>query len=481
MIRRKWDSYKIMSVTSSILRATDGKLRADNWQYILEVCDRVREDPEDGGEEAIEVIEERLEQKDANVILRTLSLILSLAENCGSRLKQLVSSKRFTQKLQLLIESRSVHITVKREVAKVVKQLAKSFEDDPSLRYMGDLLSQISSKHPHLLVSDQPSVPSKKEMSAESKLREEKDLEEALKLSLVEYEQQKQILQDRQRCGVQSSAQGDSNVRNSADEPDQPPTPSVVKKVRAMYDLSSSEPDELSFKKGDVIVVLEQVYRDWWRGTLYGKVGIFPLNYVAPVKEPTQRELELERQNERALLSQKTNVDQLYYTLQRSKDSSGGDFTQDPTINDLYGSVTPLRPQIAKSIGKYARKREDLASLRQVLANAEATYNQLLDRATNAYTSPLPPQSYSQPAAVGDQRSPYPIFPPEPTRGSYGGDGQNRYIQGPQNYTQPQGYTNYGRQANSPQLQGMNQVRYDGNPASGQFQGQNAPPYQHND
>lgn len=384
-----------MSVTSAILRATDGNLRADNWQYILEVCDRVQDDPEDGGEEAIEVIEERLEQKDANVILRTLSLIVSLAENCGSRLKQLISSKRFTHKLQSLVESRSVHITVKREVAKVVQQLSISFKGDPSLRYMGDLLSLIASKHPYLLVSEQPDVPSKKEMSAESKQKEEKELEQALKLSLVEYEQQRQSQEHRQPQAERSMNENDNMEQNSSKNDDVLPSgPTVVKKVRAMYDLSSSEPDELSFKKGDVIIVLEQVYRDWWRGTLYGKVGIFPLNYVTPVKEPTRQERELEKQNEDALLGQKANVDKLYYALQRSKESNNGDITLDPAINDLYGTVTPLRPQIAKSIGKYARKREDLASLREVLANAEATYNQLLDRATNAYTSPMPAQRY---------------------------------------------------------------------------------------
>lgn len=395
----------LMSITRSILRATDGTLRTDNWQYILDVCDRVREDPEDGGEEAMQVIEERLEQKDANVILRTLSLIVSLAENCGSRLKQLISSKHFTRELYALIESKSVHTTVKRETAKMVKQLASSFKDDPSLRYMGDLLSRIRSSAPHLLESDQPNVPSKKEMSTESKVKEDQDFEEALKLSLAEYEQQQQRHeQPPANVSTHSGREAEAAPRQQDVESS---APAVIKKVRAMYDLSSTEADELSFRKGDVIVVLEQVYRDWWRGTLCGKVGIFPLNYVTPIEEPSSQELEAERRKEDALFSQKAHVDQLYYTLERSKTSGNDDLTQNPAINDLYGSVTPLRPQVAKTIGKYARKREDLASLRQVLATAEATYNQLLDRATNAYTSPVP-QQYAASSGHG------------PTNGTYG-------------------------------------------------------------
>lgn len=381
-----------MNIRSAILRATDAKLRTDNWQFILDVCDLVREDPEDGGSEAMEIIEQRLEQNDANVILRTLALITSLAENCGSRLKQLISSKHFTGILYDLMESRSVHITVKREIAKVVRQLSSSFKEDPSLRYMNDLFVKLSSKSPHLLEVDQPNVPSKQEMSMESKTKEDKDLEEALKLSLVEYGQHEQ--QPQREIHPQSEyIEAPTQQQPPQQQPSEAPT--VVKKVRAMYDLSTTEQDELSFKKGDIIIVLEQVYRDWWRGTLHGKVGIFPLNYVTPVKEPSIQELQSEKEKENELFAQKTNVDQLYYTLQNAKNSTQDDLTQSPAVNDLYGNVTPLRPQVARMIGKYARKREDLTSLRQVLANAEATYNQLLDRATSAYTSPVPQPSAS--------------------------------------------------------------------------------------
>ena len=149
-----------------------------------------------------------------------------------------------------------------------------------------------------------------------------------------------------------------------------------------MYDFNSTEQDELSFKKGDLICVVEQVYRDWWRGTLAGSVGIFPLNYVTPVTEPSQQELAAERAKDEQVFAQKDNVDRLQNKL---REAGNADITQDQEINDLYGSVSPIRPQISKMLGKYAQKKEDLVSLRQILANAEITYNQLLSRASNAY------------------------------------------------------------------------------------------------
>ncbi|KAF8945827.1 hypothetical protein BGZ52_009345, partial [Haplosporangium bisporale] len=52
----------------------------------------------------------------------------------------------------------------------------------------------------------------------------------------------------------------------------------------AMFDFVGREEDELSFKVGDIINVLEYSdVDDWWRGTLGKNSGIFPSNYVQEV------------------------------------------------------------------------------------------------------------------------------------------------------------------------------------------------------
>ncbi|KAL5525396.1 hypothetical protein ACEPAF_9266 [Sanghuangporus sanghuang] len=53
--------------------------------------------------------------------------------------------------------------------------------------------------------------------------------------------------------------------------------------VKAIYDFSGSG-DELSFKIGEEIVVVNEVLDDWWLGETGGRKGIFPRNYVALVK-----------------------------------------------------------------------------------------------------------------------------------------------------------------------------------------------------
>lgn len=59
-----------------------------------------------------------------------------------------------------------------------------------------------------------------------------------------------------------------------------PSTLQIVKRVRALHDFAATEVGELSFKKGDVIKVVDRCFKDWWRGQMKGRTGIFPVNYV---------------------------------------------------------------------------------------------------------------------------------------------------------------------------------------------------------
>lgn len=55
------------------------------------------------------------------------------------------------------------------------------------------------------------------------------------------------------------------------------------KRVKALYDFEPHEEGELPFKEGDIIRVIDSVYKDWWKGELRGQIGIFPVNYIVSV------------------------------------------------------------------------------------------------------------------------------------------------------------------------------------------------------
>lgn len=63
-----------------------------------------------------------------------------------------------------------------------------------------------------------------------------------------------------------------------------PPPPGSTKSKRlfvtAIFDHEAEEDDELAFNVGDVVEVLDSSDEGWWKGTVAGRVGIFPVNYV---------------------------------------------------------------------------------------------------------------------------------------------------------------------------------------------------------
>lgn len=56
--------------------------------------------------------------------------------------------------------------------------------------------------------------------------------------------------------------------------------PSKGYMVEALYDIEAEAEDELAFKAGDMIEVLETSDDGWWKGRVHGKEGLFPVNYV---------------------------------------------------------------------------------------------------------------------------------------------------------------------------------------------------------
>ncbi|XP_058506084.1 rho guanine nucleotide exchange factor 6 isoform X2 [Solea solea] len=54
--------------------------------------------------------------------------------------------------------------------------------------------------------------------------------------------------------------------------------------VKARFNFKQNNEDELSFNKGDMILVTRQEEGGWWEGTLNGKTGWFPSNYVREIK-----------------------------------------------------------------------------------------------------------------------------------------------------------------------------------------------------
>lgn len=68
----------------------------------------------------------------------------------------------------------------------------------------------------------------------------------------------------------------------------------IVPHAKALYDFQSKEPNDLSFKKGEIIFLRKRIDHNWYLGEMKGKEGAFPINHVqivVPLPMPQCRAL----------------------------------------------------------------------------------------------------------------------------------------------------------------------------------------------
>jgi len=107
-----------------------------------------------------------------------------------------------------------------------------------------------------------------------------------------EYEQAQALQRQQQQQQLQSTTTISSASTNTAAASTAASTSSsasamasgaIVTRVRALHTFEPTEPGELAFEQGDIIKVVDRGYKDWWRGQLKGRTGIFPVNYVVRI------------------------------------------------------------------------------------------------------------------------------------------------------------------------------------------------------
>lgn len=258
----------------------------------------------------------------------------ALSQNCGKNMHRELSSRAFTDALLKLTNDRNTHTQVKAKILERMKEWSDMFKSDPDLGIMYDAYYRLKQSNPTL---QPPSAPQKNVLTDADRQKEEEELQMALQLSLQEEERKKGKSAGAGSSGAAAASSSGGGAAgagprntggavggrsNSIAEVEATPVPvpsgttaATVSRVRALYDFVPSEPGELEFKKGDVIAVLESVYKDWWRGSLKGKTGIFPLNYVEKLTDPTPEELQREAQMEAEVFAEIKNVEKLLTLL----------------------------------------------------------------------------------------------------------------------------------------------------------------------
>ncbi|KAH8129033.1 hypothetical protein FP744_10007526 [Trichoderma asperellum] len=407
-----------------VTKATDENLTSEDWGAIIEVCDKVSGDP-NGAKEAVQSMIKRLAHRNANVQLYTLELAHALCQNCGKQMHREISSRAFTEALLKLANDRNTHQQVKSKILEKMQEWTDMFSSDADLGIMSDAFHRLKQTNPSL---QPPSAPQKQGLTDQDRQKEDDELQIALKLSLQDEEQKKAAQAASSSHAGSGSQQQQQNAPTSTAVPSGT-TAATVSRVRALFDFEPTEPGELEFKKGDVIAVLESVYKDWWRGSLKGKTGIFPLNYVEKLTDPTPEEMQREAQMEAEVFAEIKNVEKLLTLLSAS--NMGPREEDNEEISKLYHQTLAIRPKLIKLIEKYSQKKDDFTQLNEKFIKARRDYESLLETSMSH-----PPQHNYQQYAMRPGHQPYP--PPAGTYPPQGQDPQRFYTPGSQGRPQYQ-------------------------------------------
>jgi signal transducing adaptor molecule len=168
----------------------------------------------------------------------------------------------------------------------------------------------------------------------------------------------------------------------------------VASRVRALYDFTPTESGELAFRKGDVLRVLDSVYEHWWRGEVNGEVGIFPVNFVEVLPDPTPADVQREAELEARIFAQANNIDRLLSKL-RGLDPARDNLAEDEELQELYQSSLSMRPKIVKLIDRYNSKVSELRSMNEKFVRARSTFDVMMEQSLAKYNPSAQSQDYT--------------------------------------------------------------------------------------
>ncbi|KAJ1919690.1 ESCRT-0 subunit protein hse1 [Mycoemilia scoparia] len=446
-----------------VKKATDEKLTTENWELIINISDRITSAEE--ASEFFKAINKRMMHRNANVLLYTLSLVESLVKNRGQYANPEVASRAFTTTLVRVLNDKNTHSEVKKRILGNIQQWAFDFRQDSNLSLMEETYLKLRSEGMRF---PSPQKPEKIPRSERDLEKEEEELQLALALSLSDYQSKSNQKSNHIRQEIKRQSENSQSGASSSAE--RKATLSQKKlKVKALYDFKATESGELGFYKDDVITVLDQKFRDWWKGELRGHTGIFPANFVQLVdgsKASTAKRTDIESQ----VFSEAENIEILLRKLSRI-DPRRENLSENEEIQSLYSSTLSLRPKIVSLIEEYARKKEKLEEINRQISFANQTYDGLMNPSFNPGQQPPPPHLYGSDPYINQQQQPPPqTYQPHPPAQ------QPPYPQQHQYMPQGQAYQPYSSAPHIPQ-QPPPQQQPPLHPAQPQYSNQ-APPTQ---
>ncbi|XP_057288594.1 signal transducing adapter molecule 1 [Pezoporus wallicus] len=413
-------------------KATSEMNTAEDWGLILDICDKVGQS-RTGPKDCLRSIMKRVNHKDPHVAMQALTLLGACVSNCGKIFHLEVCSRDFASEVSNVLNKG--HPKVCEKLKALMVEWTDEFKNDPQLSLISAMIKNLKEQgvtfpaigsqaaeqakaSPALVAKDPGTVANKKE---------EEDLAKAIELSLKEQRQQQATLSSL----YPSTSSLLTNHKHEG------------RKVRAIYDFEAAEDNELTFKAGELITILDDSDPNWWKGETHQGIGLFPSNFVTAdlSAEPEMMKAEkktvqfsdevqvetIEPEPEPVYIDE-DKMDQLLQMLQSADPSD--DQPDLPELLHLEAMCHQMGPLIDEKLEDIDRKHSELSELNVKAMEALSLYNKLMneDPMYSMYAKLQNQQYYMQSSGASGSQ----VYPGQPQSNAYlvAGSAQMGHIQG---------------------------------------------------
>ncbi|BHF84383.1 Signal transducing adapter molecule 2 [Sparganum proliferum] len=374
-----------------------------------------------GPKPCLKYIVKKVYQANPHISLRAITLLDGCVQNAGNIFAREMSSREPQLK-----------------ITEMAKKWSEEYRSNPELSLLVSLYDWILSEHPdrvHEMEQLVKAANSEKERAAARGLqaKEEEDLAKAIALSLSE-------------TGGKppgGNTMVDSNLSSARVDNPYPTLnapaagskdPNVeLGKVRALFDFEAAEDNELTFKAGEIILLLDTSDVNWWRGRNHRGEGLFPAQFVTRDLDeakatPGQSEgAEQKGTNAGASAAPDGTAEKpvtidaqlLANCLQmlNDADSTGVLRPDPPELPQMEARCRAMEPLIDREMQEVDLRISDVSDLEKKLVEAMQQYHDLMSRApaplqqpqASTYGAYMPQKPYGTPQSMA---SPYQVAMP---------------------------------------------------------------------
>uniref|UniRef100_A0A1E1XD00 Putative signal transducing adaptor protein stam/stam2 n=1 Tax=Amblyomma aureolatum TaxID=187763 RepID=A0A1E1XD00_9ACAR len=403
-------------------KATSERNTSEDWALILDICDRVGAVP-GGPKDCLQCIMRRMNHSIPQVALQALTLLDACVKNCGKIFHLEVCSREFESECKKLLSKG--HPRVVDKMKGLLKKWAQEdFSKDPQLSLIPSLYSKLKGDGVDFGTEGASDIPASSEQlgvraasKQQQQQQEEQDLARAIELSLRDSPPKSggggggsggggggSSLYPRAPSPLSATVLVDGGGGGGGGSSTMPEgAQREPRKVRALYDFEAAEDNELTFKSGELLLVLDDSDPNWWKGSNHRGEGLFPANFVtADLEEGRPPEPEAQPEPEAPVAEpEPLRVDpaQIDETLQRLHDANPRSGQPDlPELLALEERCAGMGPLIEQELERIDRRHASLTAASRQLADALALYHGLMRAPA---PPPPPPQAAAAPMAYG--------------------------------------------------------------------------------